>query len=158
VRLQHSDDEDSTRAPVRLRLAVWRRRARLDAALANGEDPVGDAALALRARQLTRLSTRRDIARTIRDIVDAADEPSAARGGEGPRPRLRRDAVFAARRGLVELADRLATVGTVPPQAAALAAALVWDSASPAYSSDADTTVARWVDTAIAALDAGSPT
>src|SRR5439155_20259442 len=52
----------STIERLELRLRVWRRRTRLDAALADGAAPTDEPALALRAEQLTRMPTRRSIA------------------------------------------------------------------------------------------------
>ena len=127
---------------LRLRWRVARQRTRLDRALAGGTDPRDDPALALRARQLTQPSARRAIAQAIRNILDAAEEPPDAWGPGGSRPPLQRAAIHADRDGLLALADRLRE--PVPPQAAAMAALLVWDSASPIYAPGAGATIHQW--------------
>src|SRR5439155_3836040 len=103
-----------------------------------------DPALALRAQQLTAPATRRTIARTIRNLVDAAGEPGRPWTRGGPRPPLQNEDVLAARDELLAVAGRLSGTGAISPQAAALAAALVWDSASPVYART-DFTVWEWV-------------
>src|SRR5204863_1214712 len=81
---------------IRLRLRVWSRRTRLDAMLAQGHDPGEDPALALRADQLTRPSTRRALARTLWNLLDAAEEPPGAWTRGDPRPPLQRESLLAA--------------------------------------------------------------
>ena len=136
-----------------LRLRVARYRTRLDAALAEGADPADDPALALRAQQLTEPAALRSIASTLDNILDAAEEPPDAWSPGGPSPPLQREAILAARDQMHALADRLRGAGHPSPQAAALAALLVWDSASPIYADRSEaTTVARWASTAIDAL------
>jgi len=150
VLLHDPHADDGQRERIGLRLNVWRRRTRLDAALADGADPAGDPALSLRAHQLTQASTTSAIANTIRKLLDAAEEPPAARGREGPRPPLRREAVLAAREPLLVVADELRRPEAVAPQAVALAARLVWDSASPLYATSG-VSVERWADAVIRA-------
>ena len=130
-------------AGVPLRLRTLGRRSNLDAALAEGADPADDPVLALRARQVTAPATCRAIASTIRNLIDAAEEPQYARSRGGPRPPLQRDAVLAARDELLAIARCLSGEGAVSPQAAALAAQLVWDSASPIYA-ETDFSVWEW--------------
>jgi hypothetical protein len=101
-----------------LRFRVARRRGRLDAALAEGVDPDRDPALVLRARQLTALSTRRAMANTIANLLDAAEEPPEVFGPHGSRPPLRREDVLTCRVELLGLAERLREPRYVPPQAA----------------------------------------
>jgi hypothetical protein len=127
---------------LRLKLDVSLHRTRLDRALAEGADPRSDAALALRARQLTSTTTLRAIAGTIENLIDAAEEsPSSWTNGD-PRPPLQRHDLLAARDDLRALAEALRD-REVDPQAAALAATLVWDSASPAYA-QSETSVGEW--------------
>jgi len=116
-----------------LRARAFGRRSHLDAELAAGADPSRDPALALRARQLTGLSTRAAIATTIRHLLDAAEEPPDAWRAYGSRPPLQREAVLACRADLLAIAERLCEAGEVSPRTAAVAAQLVWDSASPVY-------------------------
>lgn len=134
---------------LRLRLHVAFNRVKLDTALVHGADPSSDAALGLRADQLTALPKRRGITNTIEDILDAADGPPDTWVRAGPRPPLQRDDVLAARHQLRVLAARLRDPGYVPPRALALAAILVWDSASPIYAPGAGTTVSQLADTVL---------
>src|SRR5207247_826399 len=127
---------------VRLRLRVARQQIKLDSALAGGADPDADAALAQRAHQVTGLSTRQAIANAIGHILDAAEEPRESWGQDGSRPPLQRDDILAARELLLALAARLRQPDYMPPRPAALAALLVWDSASPMYAPGTSTTVA----------------
>ena len=125
-------------AVIPLRLRTLSRRASLDAALAEGADPSGDPLLALRAQQLTSPSTRQAIARTIRNLLDAADEP-----WYGARPPLQAQDVLAARAELLAVARRLEGPEPLSPQTVALAAQLVWDCASPVYAAG-DFSVWEW--------------
>jgi hypothetical protein len=144
-------------AGLRLRFRVWRGGPRLDAALADGTDPTSDPALALRARQLTGASSRNAMANTIRNVLDAVDEPREAWAHGGPRPPLQTDAIIAARDRLETLADELRQRPRVKAQTAALASLLLWDSASPLYSPCADATVEAWTQTLYERLGAASP-
>src|SRR5213080_3553623 len=134
-------------AKLRLRLAVWRHRGQLDAALAAGADPAPGSALALRARQLTDPTTRTALASAIANVLDTADEPPDAWPSGGARPPLQREAIAAARDLLLTLVDQLRVRPGVSPQAAALASLMVWDSASPLYSPIAGASVAAWAQT-----------
>lgn len=116
-----------------LRVRTLGRRGRLDAELAAGADPSRDPALALRARQLCGDATRRAIATTIHNLLDAAEEPPEAWPACGSRPPLQRDALLAARQDLLEIARRLGGPEPIAPRTAALAAQLVWDAGSPVY-------------------------
>ncbi|HET8537287.1 MAG TPA: hypothetical protein VFL73_08925 [Solirubrobacteraceae bacterium] len=116
-----------------LRVRALGRRSHLDAELAAGADPSRDPALELRARQLTGASTRAAIASTIHHLLEAAEEPPAAWGSQGPRPPLQREAILNARADLLAIADRLTGPAAVTARAAALAAQLVWDAGSPIY-------------------------
>ena len=143
----------STIERLELRLRVWRRRTRLDAALADGAAPTDEPALALRAEQLTRMPTRRSIANALQNLLEAAEAPAEAWGMDGPRPPLKGGAVIDAREELLTLSDRLRAPGAIRPQGAALAALMVFDSASPVYATRTGTSVAHWAETAIDAMD-----
>jgi hypothetical protein len=125
-------------AVIPLRLRTLTRRARLDAALAEGVDPGADPLLALRAEQLTSHAVREAIARTIHNLIDAAEEP-----WHGSRPPLQRDDVLAAREELLAVARRLEGPEPMSPQTVALASQLVWDCASPVYAAG-DFSVWEW--------------
>jgi hypothetical protein len=152
--LHAADREQRLDAGLRLRFRVWRQRARLDAAVADGADPARNPATSLRAQQLTQRSTRSAIARTIGNLLDAAEEPPESWGGYGPRPPLQREPLLGVRHELVDLAEQLRGAEVLSPQGVALAARLVWDSASPVYAIDSGTTVAQWVDAIAEALNA----
>jgi hypothetical protein len=130
-------------AVIPLRLRALGQRSRLDEALAEGADPTQDPALALRASQLTAPATRRAIAKTIQNLVDAAEEPPDAWPIGGPRPPLQHDDVLAARDELLAVAQLLSGPEPVSPQTVALAARLVWDCASPVYAAG-DFSVWEW--------------
>jgi hypothetical protein len=66
---------DATRPPLRVRLATWLRRPRLDAALADGADPAGSPLLAHRAAILVSRGNRNRLAGALR-----SGRESAARG------------------------------------------------------------------------------
>jgi hypothetical protein len=123
---------------VPLRLRALGRRATLDVALADGADPASDPLLGLRAEQLTSRATRHTIATTIRNLLDAAEEPML-----GSRPPLQADDVLAARKELLAVARRLEAPEPLSPQAVALASRLVWDCASPIYAAG-DFSVWEW--------------
>jgi hypothetical protein len=80
-------------------------RLMLDRALANGADPSGDRALALRAEQLVSERCRRGLARSLDDVLDAAEEPPS----DVPDLQLRvaRGEVLEARPEVLALARRL---------------------------------------------------
>ena len=81
----------------------------LDTALANGTPSEADAALALRARRLTNLPRRRELALAIRHLVREAD-----RAGAPSRMRASplSERVSAAREELAMLAEKLGRAGT----------------------------------------------
>ncbi len=136
---------------LRLRLRVARRRTKLDRALAEGASPDADPALELRATQLTARSTRRAIAGTIADLLSAAEEePPEAFGAVSARPSLRGDEILASRAELRAVVDALEEPHPLSPQAAALAAWLVWDSASPMYAVGLHSSVADVADAILA--------
>jgi hypothetical protein len=130
---------------LRLKLDVSLHRTRLDRALAEGADPESDAALTFRARQLTSPATRHAIANTIKNLLDSAEEPPENWTHCDARPPLQRDDLLAAKDELGALAEELRQENGMTPRAAALAATLVWDSASPAYA-QSDTSVLEWTD------------
>lgn len=115
---------------LRERLEVRLRPRRLDVALAAGAPPEGDAALALRARRLTRLARRRSIAASLRRAVrEAHDGVPRSFGRIG----VTRAQVAAARAELTALADTLARPGPVAAQGVAEALILLTDGTGPLY-------------------------
>jgi hypothetical protein len=138
--------------PALLRLRVALQPGELDAALAAGVDPASDPALALRADRLADAGTRRALASTLQNLLDAAEEPPTAWRYGDPRPRIRRGAVLAARPHLEALMERLRWPAAVPTRAVALAAQLAWESASPVYTAEADASVAEFADSILELL------
>jgi hypothetical protein len=86
-------------------------------------------------------ATCRAIARTIRNLLDEADARRA--WSTGSRPPLQREDVRAARAELLAIARRFDDGEPIAPQAAVLAAQLVWDCASPVYA-EGDFSVWEW--------------
>jgi hypothetical protein len=137
------------------RLHVALHRTRLDAALADGVDPAVDPALALRAERLGERRTREAAANTLRNLLDAAEEPPSAWRHGGPRPPLQREAILAAEAELLAVSAALERPGPVPPQAVALATQLAWDPASPVYAADSSVSVADFTEVILQLLDEG---
>jgi hypothetical protein len=128
----------AARAGVLTHLSVQVRRRRLDEALAGGAPPETASVLALRARQLTRLSNRRTIADGLRRMVRetaAGTPPSRARISP------RRSQVRAACGELTRLADALATPGPVAARGVAEAWILLTDGAGPLYNANSPASV-----------------
>ena len=122
--------------PARLpRLRTVLLRGRLDAALAAGVDPDSDAALALRARQLTRPRHRRKLASSVERLVAEVDAaPAAHLSSAVP---VRRDLVLEARETLLALAGALRDVEPIDATGVALTLRLITDPASPLYAGGA---------------------
>ncbi len=117
--------------------------------MAAGSDPASDPALATRAERLARPATRRAIATTFHNLLDAAEEPPGSWRRGDPRPPLRRRAVLAARPYLLALGERLTDREPIPVRAVALAAQLAWDSASPMYAATRTASVAEFAQGAL---------
>lgn len=127
--------------------------ARIDAMLAAGADPASSPELRLRARQLTRVSHRCELAEGFEKALAAA---------EGPRPRLSpavapaRCEVRAARAALLGLCQDLRERATVAPAGVALARELLTNGTSPLYVESHHDALWHALRKATAALDAGS--
>lgn len=128
-------------ASLGLQLKVYMTRAKLDRQIASGHPDVVDPPRALRARQLTAPDTRRDIAGSLRNIMDYAD-----RRGSQPiisavvvEPR----AVRCGRRAILELAERLEAAMPVSARGVALARALLTDGRSPLFNPHCERTVSE---------------
>ncbi|HXN37380.1 MAG TPA: hypothetical protein VN892_05030 [Solirubrobacteraceae bacterium] len=128
-------------ASLGLQLKVYMTRGKLDRQIADGTPDEANSALALRTRQLTAPDTRREIAGSLRNIMDYADrrgsqpiisavviEPRAVRGG---------------RRAILELAERLEATMPVSARGVALARALLTDSRSPLFNPHCERTVSE---------------
>jgi hypothetical protein len=118
------------RGRLRDRLAVRVHRHRLDAALASGTPAETSAEFALRARRLTDISFRRELARTIRRLVrDTAALAPPSRIRTSPQSRR----VAAAAGALSELADGLAEPKPVSARGVAQALILLTDETGPLF-------------------------
>lgn len=139
----HDDASTPRGAPLTLRLRVFVMRGELDRQIAAGRPYAANAALGLRARQLTDPRNRRQIARNLRGIVDYAHrhrsgrmisavviEPAAVRTG--------RQAIF-------ELAGRLEGSDPMSPRGVVLAGTLLTDGRSPLFNPHSERTVAQAV-------------
>jgi hypothetical protein len=100
----------------------------------------------VRAGQLAATVTRCRLARSLREVVSAAEQPpGAARGATAP---VHRQAVLAAREGLLGLADRLVQPVQLNPSGIARVSILLRDGAGPLYSSMSEHSISEaiwWV-------------
>jgi hypothetical protein len=132
-----------------LRLRVRLRRRVLDREIAAGLSAGGDAARALRARQLTCARERWCVAVCLANIVEAADERQA----DPTSPlTLNHPEVLAARDDIAALIDALRGDQAIAPRGAALARLLAQSSASPLVRPRAGCSVQQAVSEAISAL------
>ncbi len=118
------------RPSLRARLAARWHPRRLDLALAGGVAPEANAALALRAQELTDLTRRRSIADSLRRLMREAREGAPF---EPARIRPDRRRVVAASGELRALADTLDDPGPVAATGVAQAWLLLTDGTGPLY-------------------------
>ncbi len=131
VPLHRQGRSTPAKAPLALRLRVYLRRGALDRQIAFGRGHNASPALELRARQLTDTDTRRQIARSLREMVDYADrrasqliisavvvDPAAVRRARHP---------------ILGLAERLERPAQVNAAGVARAQVLLTDGLSPLY-------------------------
>jgi hypothetical protein len=130
------------------RLKARVRARALDRALASGEPPEGTTAAALRARRLTDLSNRRELAFVLRRLVRRAPCASSALSA-APVVRTR---VVSAGEALERLADELAAPGPVRAGGVALVRLLVTDGVGPLYNPHSRDDLAGVAERAIDAL------
>jgi hypothetical protein len=123
------------RPSVWLRLRVRAKGRRLDAQLAEGANPLRDAALALRARQLVSRSTRERFATGLEGLVSLAERPPLPRAVAVPLPRRQ---VLEARTGLLALAACLRAERPLYARGMALLAELLTDGSGPLYGARPD--------------------
>lgn len=122
--------------PVR-RLRVAVTHLRLDRRLAEGADPAGSTALALRARQLTSRGFRERLASSIDDLLRDANRAS----------------IDAAHSELRHITEILRGPAPVYARGVALSRALVWDGRSPLYGPSEVGTAWYWAYLARQALE-----
>lgn len=121
----------SREATVRERLTVYFRFDRLDQLLAVGASPEGSALPALRAQQLVRPEVRRELGRTLRDMIRDSRHPLPPRSALAAPAHQR--AVQHCAEALEDLAARLLAPAPVPAIGMARAFRLVMDATSPLY-------------------------
>jgi hypothetical protein len=124
-----SGEAGSKRPSLPLRIKVRTHHSSLDRRLAEGERPDHDAALELRARQLTSDRLRRGLARSLMRALHSAQEPRRW-GSAAP---VDRRAVTDARLQLIELALRLEQPDPVAARGIAMISELLTDGGSPLY-------------------------
>lgn len=132
----------SASAPVALSLRVLVRRTALDARLAEGEDPEHTPELALRARQLRELKTRRPLGRAILAILDRAESRGPSFTSAVP---VSREAIDDARPALAQLAIALRSPEPVRAQGVAQVLVLLRDGAGPLYARDDEPSTLHFV-------------
>lgn len=113
------------------RVMVRARAVALDGELARGHPPEASARLALRAQQLVRMRSRRDLADSIRRLLARAARPDASRW---PPATVRWERVRATAGEFRALADRLLSPAPLPARGVAQARVLLGDGAGPLYS------------------------
>jgi hypothetical protein len=111
-------------------ICVWLRRGALDYSLASGADPATSPELARRARKLASRRHRAGLAASVRNLIDAAEEPR--RGFSAVVP-VRRDAILSERELLLELAADLESEDELNPRGIALVERLITHGDSPVY-------------------------
>ena len=131
----------------------WFRRT-LTRLIAMGADPGSDESLGVRARNLTRLRTRRRIAGGLEHVVETAERRTLHWTAAAP---LDAKAVLEARTDLIMLATRLKSPEPVNPCGVAQAELLLSDYESPLQNNDATETVREAARRALAALDEPIP-
>jgi len=142
-------------APVVQRLKPFDRiRARLraralDRALAAGEPTESEPAVALRARRLTEISKRAELARTLTQLVARARRASTMAGSQVPLARL---AVLSAAEQLCLLANELVNPGPVGASGVAQVQLLISDGNGPLYNPHSRIDLATAAERAIEAL------
>jgi hypothetical protein len=121
--------EQKRRAGMSLRVRL--RRGRIDRDLAEARVDNNSEEHRLREAQLASEANRRDIARSLREVVTLAENPRAE--WLGSTALLNRDVVVPSRDGLMGLVERLEQSGPVDPCGVARARVLASDAMGPLY-------------------------
>ena len=108
------------------RVRARAQRAKLDAALADGQDPWSSVAIMRRAAELSSLSTRTRLATSLEALVTFAELQPVS-------PFIRSRIVLLHREALLDLASRLRDMPPVELAVVARLATLVWNQESPAF-------------------------
>jgi len=135
-RLRPGSDPSRPASMFALRLRVHLHRGRLDGQIADGFAPEAFHDRALRADQLASMPTRRQVARSLRRLVNHAELPA------GPLltsavPVCRRS-VLPWREAILGLADRLEQPVALDPCGVARALVLITDGGGPFYDARAE--------------------
>jgi hypothetical protein len=142
------------RPSLRLRARVRLRWRTLDMQLAEGANPLEDAAVALRARQLVSRPTREQFAAELEGLVRHAERLPLPRSVAAPLPRPQ---ILEARTGLLALATCLRADRPLYARGMALLSRLLTDGNGPAYRARADRTLPDALRAVADALDGASP-
>ena len=150
---QHDDRRraDAPASGISLRVKVATRRAALTRQLADGADPSSTPELALRATQLTSARRRRQMARTLRQTITEARQPSLMRAVVSI---IDRHAVREAEDAMQMTIARLASPEPVTPKGMAMLEHMLTDGiTSPLYNRSEPGSLRRQVLVAKAELD-----
>lgn len=128
---------------------VWLRRGSLDRSLAAGADPGTSPELAHRARQVTSPRFRAGLAASIRNLLDAAEEPRRGLSSAVP---VQRYEILSERELLLELAADLESRDQLQPRGVALIEQLLTNGDSPVYMSSPEGSLREALRQARAAL------
>jgi hypothetical protein len=131
----------SAGASVKLRFRVYLTRGTLDRQIASRRSNMSTPALALRAQQLAEPRTRRQVARTLRKIVEHADRWTA--GPVRSAVVVEPAAVRNARHPILGLAERLESPAQLNPAGIARAQVLITDGLSPLFDRNSPRTVTQ---------------
>jgi len=136
-----------------LSLRVRLRRTRIDGELADAGGRARSEEHALRAAQLASEVNRRQVARSLREVVAAAENPRAEwLGSTAP---LDRDVVVAGRDELMGLAHRLEQTGPLGPCGVARARVLASDGMGPLYNPASERSLGEAISWIADGLDMG---
>ena len=109
---------------------VWLQRGTLDRRIARGADLTETPRLARRARQLVSRRCRRGVAKGLRNLIDAAEQPTRSLTAAVP---VQRRAILAEQDLIVRLAADLESDDQVAARGVALLERLLTDGDSPFY-------------------------
>jgi hypothetical protein len=140
---------DLERPGLAVRIHVSTHRLSLDRELARGDNPLGSAALALRARQVVSPRTRERLAAAVERLVECAQRrPAPSEIVWVPQREI-----LEARSELLGLASRLRDARPVYARGAAMVSRLTHDGTGPAFTPHAGVALRRAIAAAANALE-----
>ena len=139
------------RAGLSLRVRLWRRR--IDRQLADADRRAHSEEHALRAEQRASEVNRRRVARSLREVVVAAENPRAE--WLGSTALLDRDVAVAGRDGLMALAERLEQTEPLGPCGIARARVLASDGLGPLHNPASERSLGEAISWVADGLDMG---